>query len=282
MSVLTSFVGLDLRVEEFSARLLATDPRQSDARSLNRFEYKAFSQSGEDGILHEIFRRLGVDDRGTFVEVGVGDGLENNTVHLLQSGWRGLWLEADVRRVASIRQSHAHWIGSAALSVAQATVSPVNALSLARTFVNSDVELDLLSVDIDGNDYWVWESLMPLMPKVAVIEYNAHHGPYARWIMAYQEGWASFDTTYHGASLSALTDLGERHGYGLVGCSLSGANAFFVRKDLIDDQFLPVEPKDVWQPLRLSLVMPRGHRPKVGPCITGPQALDGVQMGSET
>src|SRR6476660_9739248 len=101
IGLLTPYLALDLRVEEFTLHLLAADPRQSDPRSLNRFEYKAFSQSGEDGILHEIFRRIGLEGAGTFIEIGVGDGLENNTLQLLQMGWRGLWLEADPRRVMS-------------------------------------------------------------------------------------------------------------------------------------------------------------------------------------
>src|ERR1700693_2389746 len=79
-------------------------PRNSDERRLLRFGYRVYSQSDEDGILHEIVRRIGAGSR-TFVEIGTGDGLENNTLFLLTQGWRGLWIEGSRRRVATARKN---------------------------------------------------------------------------------------------------------------------------------------------------------------------------------
>jgi hypothetical protein len=258
--------GLQLQVEAFIANFLTTDARQQDKRSLNHFEFKAFSQSGEDGILREIFRRIGTTSK-SFIEIGVGDGTENNTVFLLHTGWVGSWFEANSDRVRSIRAHFGHEIGPGRLRVTEARVSPNNVRSLLREAVG-DSQIDLLSLDIDGNDYWVWRAVADIRPRVVVIEYNATWGPEAEWIMAYQPGAASDNTSYHGASLAALNRLGLEMGYSLVACSLSGANAFFVESRLVSDAFMPVKcPADVWQPLRLPLVMPQGHRRAVGPYV---------------
>ncbi len=266
MAVVMPLTGLQLAVETFRMNLLSTHATQADLRSLNHFERKSFSQSGEDGILDEIFRRISITNH-RFIEIGVGDGLENNTLHLLQSGWHGTWLEASHKRVASIRKTHAHWIRSGALKVIEAVVTPEN-IGVLLPGANAHEGPDLLSIDIDGNDYWVWERAMHLDARVVVIEYNAHYGPFSGWVMQYRDEGGSDRTTYYGASLAALDRLARLHGYHLVTCSLSGANAFFVKSELVDSQFMPVNaPVDVWQPLRLALVMPQGHKPEVGPGV---------------
>src|SRR5512135_8523 len=79
--------------EQFIQNLLA-QPRYADPKRLHRFEHQVYSQNGEDGAVAEIFRRIGTTDK-FFVEIGVGDGLENNTVNLLSEGWRGVWVDGD-------------------------------------------------------------------------------------------------------------------------------------------------------------------------------------------
>src|SRR5437899_5328325 len=98
-------------------------------------------------------------------------------------------------------------------------------------------ELDLLSIDIDGNDYWIWEAIDGIQPRVVVIEYNALFRPPHKVVQEYEAEHRWGGTNYFGASLKALEELGERKGYHLVGCSFSGANAFFVRHDLTEDRF---------------------------------------------
>jgi hypothetical protein len=228
--------------------------------------WKAFSQGDEDGILAEIFGRVGVRHH-TFVEIGAGSGLENNTVYLLQQGWRGLWVEAGKRNSRRIAADFEQPLASGQLKLAAvaATAENVNALVAEAQLAG---EIDLLSVDVDGVDLYIWEALEAVTPRVVVIEYNGAFRPPVRWRIPYA---ASFRwdgrSTYYGASLCALNDLAERKGYLLVGCSLCGANAFFVRRELAAAFQEPYEPERLFQPPRYALKFGfgGGHRPGYGP-----------------
>ena len=125
--------------------------------------------------------------------------------------------------------------------------------------------LDLLSIDLDGNDYWVWESVAAIAPRVVVIEYNATLRPPHRLVMRYNPAHAWDGSNYFGASLKALEVLGERKGYHLIGCSLSGTNAFFVRRELVGDRFLaPFTAENHYEPARYVSI-PAGHPARIGP-----------------
>jgi hypothetical protein len=108
--------------------------------------------------------------------------------------------------------------------------------NIARIFRENDVpqDLDLLSIDIDGNDYWIWEALAAYRPKVVVIEYNATLGPQRSVTIPYDDDHVWTLDHYFGASLAALTKLGQRLGYALIGTESAGVNAFFVRRDLLE------------------------------------------------
>ena len=121
-------------------------------------------------------------------------------------------------------------------------------------------EFDLLSIDIDGNDYWIWQYLLSYKPRVVVIEYNASLGLSAEWVMKYNKSHKYDYTNYHGASLKSLEKLGQKLGYNLVGCSFSGVNAFFVRKDLVGRKFLePFTSENFYEPPRYYLYRRIGH-----------------------
>ncbi len=252
------FWSTGLEQEEFTRRLLASREKYQESRNLNRFEHRMFSQSGEDGILWEIFRRIGESDR-SFVEIGAGDGLENNTTALLVRGWTGHWIECDRRCVARIRARFGQLLERGALAVEQQRVTVENIESLL-TGLGVPGEPDLLSIDIDGNDYWLWRGISSVRPRVVVIEYNALFQPDVQWVMAYAPRFRWSGTTYRGASLSSLTELGREKGYRLVACSLSGQNAFFVREDLVADQFQePFTAERHWEPNRYALTLQVGH-----------------------
>ena len=166
---------------------------------------QTFSQSGEDGIIAEIFRRIGEGDR-QFIEIGVGDGLENNTAALLVRGWSGCWLECDARSVRKIRRRFSSLLQARSLKVARCRVTAQTVDSLLQK-LGAPVRPDLLSIDIDGHDYWVWESIRSLRPRVVVIEYNASFPPPTRWVMAPSRRHRWRGTTYRGASLASLVEL---------------------------------------------------------------------------
>jgi hypothetical protein len=236
--------GLDRR----AATLLASD-------TINRYERKWSSQNGEDGILHEIFRRIGAT-APFFVEFGVEDGRECNTAALVRAGWNGMMIEGDPQKFAALSVTYAD---APAVRLVNAYVTAEN---IAGLFAANGVptELDLLSIDIDGNDYWVWEALAAYRPRVVVIEYNATHPPPERWVMTYDPAHRWGDDTYYGAGLASLAALGARLGYALIGTEVRGVNAFFVREDVLPATGFPrLGAAEAYHPPTV------GHRPGDGP-----------------
>ncbi len=252
-----------LEQQRYWEQTLAT-PRYADPKRLLRYGAKAYSQNDEDGILAEIFRRIGTTDK-TFVEIGAGDGLENNTGALLLQGWRGLWVEGDNAKAARARANLAAYVASGRLRVDNVFVSRENVDALLQKSVPS-AELDLLSIDVDGNDYHLWQTVHSISPRVVVMEYNASWFPPMSLAVAYQERFEWKDDTYFGASLKALERLAERKGYHLVGCCFAGVNAFFVRADLCGTHFLePYSAENHYEPARYWMLRTAGHPPGIGP-----------------
>lgn len=227
---------------ERNSRLLAlyvlrqqAEERLVDGRepfpSLNQYELSVCSQNGEDGILHFLFAICGTTNR-RFVEFGIGDGRQCNTANLsLNFDWSGLLLEIDGQKAAAAQS----YYQATHVTVAQAKVTSENINQLLLDH-NLTGEIDLLSIDIDGNDYWVWQAIMVIQPRVVVIEYNPSFGPTESVTVPYDPDFNRFayhsSGFYHGASLAALVKLGHEKGYLLAGCDSSGTNAFFVRQDV--------------------------------------------------
>ncbi len=205
--------------------------RKNKIADLNRYEYRIFSQNGEDGILHAIFSKIGLTNR-YFVEFGVQEASECNTRLLRKKGWDGLWMDAGVSRNPAVRQEFI-------------TAENINGLfakyAVPETF-------DLLSIDIDGNDYWVWKSIAGYRPRVVVIEYNSSIPPNESAVVEYDSKAVWDGTNYHGAGIKALADLGAQKGYTLVACDSRGINAFFVQRDLADRHFNPRPIEELYRP----------------------------------
>ena len=255
-----------LEIDRYWSEELAK-PRYADPRSLLRHGFKVYSQADEDGIIQEIFKRIGVTNR-TFIEFGVESGIECSTVKLLVEGWNGLWIEMAAEHVQSIRQQFADFIAENRLRLRQSRVTTdnIDALIADAGFAG---EIDLLSVDIDGNDYWVWQAIAQVRPRVVIVEYNATLRPPMSLVVPYDPDRVWNKTNYFGASLEALTRLGGKKGYRLVGCSFSGVNAFFVREDLCGDNFLePATAETHYEPPRYYFQPSAGHRPGPGRYIT--------------
>lgn len=223
---------------------LLSSPRYSDPRRLERFGHRSYSQNDEDGILQEIFRRIGIAN-GRFVEFGVETGRQNNSLFLLINGWRGMWIEADWSACRTIRNDFHQLIESGQLRLEEGRVTPDNIDTLIRAF--GDEELDLLSIDVDGNDYWIWAAMVS-RPRVIVCEYNAKFAPPVEWVMPYNPDHVWDESDYQGASLPALVKLAKIKGYSLVGCCIAGVNAFFVRNDLMNEQFAEADVAALYNP----------------------------------
>ncbi|MGD9720037.1 MAG: hypothetical protein AB7O59_02340 [Pirellulales bacterium] len=190
--------------------------------SLQRSERKVHSQNGEDGVLEAIFARLGTTNK-YFVEFGCGDGTECNSAFLLEQGWRGLMMDSAGVSNNPRATIHAEFI----------TAENINAL-----FQKYGVppQFDLLSIDIDGNDFWVWREIAA-RPRVVVIEYNSHVPPDVCSAIVYDPAFQSNGTDYFGASLLALELLGREKGYTLIHCERAGVNAFFVAHEALPHGF---------------------------------------------
>jgi len=212
--------------------------------------HKAYSQNDEDGIIQEILKRIGIAHE-TFFEIGTGNGTENNTLFWLKQGWKGAWIEGSAGNAEFIRQAFRKPIEQGDLEFAQAMVSAENINSLVAATRLSGREIDILSIDIDGNDYYVFERLELLNARVVIIEYNARFPPPARWRIPYEPGFSWDGSDRYGASLQSMSDLFDRRNYALVACNATGANAFFVRKDLVGDLFpFAGETEKLYQPPR--------------------------------
>lgn len=188
-----------------------------------------YAQGAEEDMLRRVFER--VEPRRRFcVEFGAGDGLRNSNTALLlrERGWRGVMIEASDYRFQQLR---AHWGGDERARIVHAKVLPD---TVERLFKEAGVpaDLDLLSIDIDGNDYHVWRAIERYRPQVVVVEYNPYYEPPKRWVMKYNADHAWDGTSYYGASLESLAHLGRAKGYELLCCDRQGNNAFFVARDL--------------------------------------------------
>src|SRR4051812_2426506 len=174
---------------------LKNSPRYIAPKRLTLFEKKINSQNGEDGIIQEIFKRIGTTDR-FFVEVGVADGVECNTAFLLSQGWRGAWI--DGRGLFREMEKRADLRGR--LSGVQAFVTQENIASLMKQ-AQAPAEFDLLSLDIDQNTYYAWAGLKEYRPRVVVIEYNSVVPPDREWKPAYVADRVWDGSNNYGASL---------------------------------------------------------------------------------
>jgi hypothetical protein len=242
----------DLEADE-TIRSLQSLPKYDDPKRLTRYESKVFSQGGEDGIIQEIFRRIGTTNK-TFCEFGSADGIQNNTALLVTLGWGGLWMDGDP---AAIERAKARDTGAVAKGRLQIQRQFITAENIEGLMAGARLpaELDLLSVDIDRNDFYVWDCITSYRPRAVVIEYNPMFPPGVDWVIPYDAAAWWEGTSYFGGSLSAFERLGRKKGYSLVACSLTGANAFFVRDDLVSDKFSsPFTAEHHYEPPRLYLI----------------------------
>lgn len=232
---------------------ILAQPELADPLRLERHGWKAYSQADEDGIIDEIFRRIGAPHR-SFVEFGCGDGLENCTTYLLSQGWRGLWMDGNPDNARTIGAGFSYLLDHGLLQFRMERVLRENVDALIEA-AGLGKEIDFLSIDVDGNDLHLWEAIRCVSARVVAIEYNPKYRPPHAWRMSYDAAhdWRGDDRM--GASLQAMDDLGRALGYRLVGCNLSGNNAFFVRADLAEGRFAsPATAAHLFQPARYDLV----------------------------
>jgi hypothetical protein len=205
--------------------------RAREARSLREAEFKGYSQFGEDGIIQWLIARVPIASRN-FVEFGVEDYRESNTRFLLEhDGWSGLILDGGTAHIRFVQDMGLAWRGVIDAQSAFVTAENVNELLSAQP-----VDTGLLSIDVDGMDYWILSAISVIRPRIVICEYNSLFGPVAPvsvpYLASFDRTTAHHSTLYFGASISAIAHWAGEHGYRLVGSTAQGVNAVMVRDDV--------------------------------------------------
>jgi hypothetical protein len=211
----------------------ASNSLKNNISSLSEVGFQVFSQRNEDGILQYIISKIEIPHK-IFVEFGVEDYTESNTRFLLiNNNWSGLVIDGDRKNIDFIKSDFIYWKYNITACHSFITVDNINGLIGKYTSVK---DIGLLSIDIDGNDYWIWETIDVINPRIVVCEYNSAFGPTEKVSIPYaadfQRRKAHYSDLYFGASLAAFRELAEKKGYDFIGTAEEGVNAFFVRKDL--------------------------------------------------
>jgi len=217
--------------------------------------FRVFSQFEEDGLLLFLFSVIGMDNK-VFVEIGADDGINSNCANLaFNFGWYGLFLDGNQQaldRGSRFYARHPHpFMYQPHFTCARVTCENINQLIADKGF---NGEIGLLSIDIDGNDYWVWEALTVVSPRVVIIETHVEFG-YENIVVPYDPHYfyPGKHPLYHGASPVAMVNLARRKGYRLVGANDLGFNFIFVKNGICDDLIPEVSVASVlWHPSAVS------------------------------
>jgi hypothetical protein len=257
-SVLSGILGFKNRLlgfigaEASSIRqgiILSNQLNEKTYTSICEAEFNIFSQFGEDGIIQYLLKHVPIENK-TFIEFGVEDFFESNCRFLMmKENWQGFVLDGSKENIKRLQKSYFYWRHD--LNAKQAFIDRENINDLLReSGFNQD--LGVLSIDLDGVDYYVWEAIDYYKPRILILEYNANFGPDRQITVPYrsdfQRGKAHHSNLYWGASLRALEELSLKKGYCLVGANSTGNNAFFVRKDLIREPLVELETAKAFRP----------------------------------
>ena len=195
-------------------------------------EFKVFSQSGDDGIIQYLIHKVDIPNK-TFIEFGVENYVESNTRFLLKNdNWSGLLIDGGQKSIDYIKADDIYYQHKLEVIHSFITAENINEL-ITRGGLSG--EIGLLSVDIDGNDYWIWKAIQVVQPVIVVVEYNSVMGKERAVTVPYKADFVRekehYSHLYFGASLKALCTLAEEKGYYFVGSNSYGNNAYFVKKE---------------------------------------------------
>jgi hypothetical protein len=241
--------SIDNRLQKVQHSLGGIENRQLvglNSKEFNEYEYQVYSQWGEDGLIQYLIQKIAID-RSIFVEFGVETYNESNTRFLLiNNNWSGLVIDGSEKNIDHIKNDPIYWRHNLKAECAFIDKENINHL-IQKNGISGDI--GLLSIDIDGNDYWVWEAIDVINPRIVICEYNSLWGNKEAVTTPYDKKF--FRTTahqsnlYYGASIAAFTKLAGLKGYSLVGSNKAGNNIFFIRNDLVTNLQI-VTPEDAW------------------------------------
>jgi hypothetical protein len=213
--------------------LISNNNTKQNIQSLDEVEFQVFSQRGEDGIIQYIINKIEIPNK-IFVEFGVETYTESNTRFLLMNNnWSGLVIDGDGENIDFIKKDFIYWKYD--ITALHSFITKENIDKLISDYTKIE-DIGILSIDIDGNDYWIWKQIKCIKPRIVICEYNSIFGSKRQVTVPYKEDFyrkkEHYSEMYFGASLAAFCELAEKKGYDFIGTSSAGVNAYFVRKDL--------------------------------------------------
>lgn len=223
------------QVKILTARLLIENNlKRKKVTDIKVTEFKVFSQFGDDGIIQYLVNTLKLrHELQNFIEFGVNDYWESNTRFLLiNNNWRGLVMDCSKANIDYIKHDKIYWMHDLTAKCEFVNKDNINNIFKREGYLG---DVGLLSLDIDGNDYWVWESIKVIRPIIVILEFNSVFGMKKAVTIPYQPDFyrtdAHFSNLYWGASLKALYELSKRKGYTFLGSNSAGNNSYFIRND---------------------------------------------------
>jgi hypothetical protein len=213
--------------------IISENNKKKKESNISSYEFSIFSQWGDDGIIDYLINNLDIKNK-SFIEFGVQDYTECNTKFLLMNkNWKGLIIDEAENLINKIKNSDIYWRFDLTAIKSFITKNNINNIFKENNFVG---QVGLLSIDIDGNDYWIWDSINCVDPEIVIIEYNSRLGFEKAITIPYREDFerkkAHYSNIYYGASLKALINLGKKKNYIFIGCNSAGNNAYFIKSNL--------------------------------------------------
>lgn len=197
---------------------------------INNHEYRKYSQNNEDGIIDHVFSKIKLN-KINFIEIGF-DYYENNSLNVFRKSSKILLIEASKDKCFVLKNILSIFYPFKKKKILNTFVTKNNINELVNNFYSKNEEIDCISIDVVGNDYFLMEAIN-FMPKLIVIEYNFWLGKEKSITIPYQEDYSWDGNIYYGASLLALNNLANKKNYSLITIDSSCTNAFFIRNDLV-------------------------------------------------
>jgi hypothetical protein len=251
-NLLRALANLEIMFDEVKlnqGKILARLNENLESDSLQDYEFKVFSQWGDDGIIQHMIRSIEIKNK-TFIEFGVEDFFESNSRFLMvNNNWSGFVIDGSQSNIDRLRGSYFYWMYELKSECEFITRDNIEELLEKSGF---DYDLGLLHIDLDGNDYFVLEAINKYSPRILICEFNAVFGPERKitvpYIADFQRTKHHSSNLYFGCSLAAINQLAERKEYSLVGVNSASNNAYFIRNDLMTEKIRKVSVLEAYRP----------------------------------
>lgn len=222
-------------------KVLSNQIKLLNIENIRDAEFQVFSQFGDDGIIQWLIQNLEIPNK-TFIEFGVEDYSESNTRFLMMNNnWSGFVMDGSNKNINKLKNQYYFWRYDLNVQSAFITRGNINSLIAAQNFAE---DVGLLHIDLDGNDYYIWETLNVIKPIIVIVEYNSLFGADRPISVIYDDDFlrskAHYSLLFWGASLLSLYNLATKKGYSFIGCNSAGNNAYFVRNDKLNERIKKV------------------------------------------